>query len=508
MANFKKSTFRFFTGLLFFSISFLSFSQEIVEQVEKELSNDSINHTNELILEADSMVSEEALPDTIQTQTIIVQTPTNALDMISHDQLYGTNIREKIKAPELNLSYPDSVVFNNLFLPIVFEGRVVSDVDFSIRPNIKTAPPSTYIPAPKIFADNKKTGAVQRDLYLHIIKNRIDLVNYSYKDFPDELEKTEEIKQNILDLLFTVEYEPDKTEPANKPERFVPKRKYWTLNGSNKIQFSQNYISDTWYKGGTNNFSLFSNQNFSLNYKKNKVQFNNSFEWKVNLYNYIVEETVDVDGEEVKRKRNDFRIGEELFRIYSDFGLQAVGNWSYSTNIEIRTQFLLNKPKEEVLSSFLSPVYINMGILGMKFNKEKVYSQSQGKKINVNADISPLSVQYAYVLSDSVNVKRFGIEEGEKHKLAFGSTINGKFTMNFNKSVRFNSRFRFFTDYKDINTFELENELNMPLNRYFSTTLQLHLRYDDAATPRPNGGSKWGDFQMNELLSFGFNYTW
>jgi Protein of unknown function (DUF3078). len=445
-----------------------------------------------------------AIPAGAVGNSLLSGTDTDSLSVSLPENI---DIRSRLVKPEINLVYPDTVVFFEcMFLPIVFEGKAVDDVDFMIYPRLKTSPVPPDENGPKLFSDKKGIGVFQRKLYYDIIFNHIDNVNYTYKDFPEELEKTEEIEPNLLQLLFSVEYDPSNATDINKLERFVPKRKYWFLTGNNKIQFSQNHISDTWYKGGTDNLNLLSVQNLYLKYKKNKIQFNSSFEWKLNLFNYIVEEKIEETDK--KKNVNEYRIGEELFRMYADFNVHAIRNWSYSTNLEIKTQFLLNKPNDEILSSFLSPLYVNIGVLGMKFNKEKILSPKAGKKYSINADISPFSVQYVYVLSDSVDIKRFGIDDGHKHRVNLGSTVNAKFIMNFNKNTRFTCRFKYFTNYKDNNVFELENDLNMPLNRYFSTTLYLYLRYDDFATPRPEGGSKWGDFQLNELLSFGFNYTW
>ena len=47
-----------------------------------------------------------------------------------------------------------------------------------------------------------------------------------------------------------------------------------------------------------------------------------------------------------------------------------------------------------------------------------------------------------------------------------------------------------------------ENTFDFILNRFFSTRLFVHLRYDDALALNKD----LGHFQLKELLSFGFNY--
>jgi len=500
MMGLAKVVFRFFISLsiFIFTPAYL-FSQDTIFIVAEE---DSL--PIEIEVEEDySPMEEERLNDRLPVPEI--QDSLRA----DSDQVnpYGTNIRSRLIKPEPDLNYPDTIILDNLPLSFVFEGKPIDEIKLSIEKPVKS-PLFSIDNMPRIFADNKRIGALQKHAYYQILHNRLDLIKYTHRDFPEEVEKIKEIEPtNLFQLLFAVEYDPQKTDaPTDKPGRFTPKRKYWFANGSSKIQFSQNYISDTWYKGGTDNLNLLSIQNLTINYKKDKIQFNNTLNWKVQLFNYIVEEAIE--GSDKKKKTNQYRIGEELFRIFTDLGLQAIGNWSYSTNVEVKTQFLLNRPNKEVLSSFLSPLYVNLGVLGMKYNATKVFSEKMGKKIVVTASVSPFSVESIFVMNDSINVKRFKLEEGKKSKIELGSTINANIIINFNKRTTLTSRFKFFTDYKNTNTIESENVLDMPLNRYFSTTLNFYLRYDDFATPRPAGGSKWGDFQLNELISFGFNYSW
>ena len=77
-------------------------------------------------------------------------------------------------------------------------------------------------------------------------------------------------------------------------------------------------------------------------------------------------------------------------------------------------------------------------------------------------------------------------------------------TFNINRNVSWTSRFYYFTDYHRI-TGELENTFNLQISRFFSTRINLHLRYDDGVAKNEDFDSY---LQINELLSFGFNYKW
>ena len=398
------------------------------------------------------------------------------------------------------VEYPDTVIFYSPRLPIIFDGNHLNLLNRQLTPECPlTKPlfPPIRVATHRLFADVNHKYDLDRQTYDYLIANNTKQIKYTTADFAGKVEKIEEMPSNIFQFLFKVDngFKQHKETDA-KPNRFQPKRKYWIYTGNHKIQLSQNYISENWYKGGVRNLNLFNMHNISFNYKKNKFQNNNFAEWKLNLYTNPNDST------------RRYRIAEDMIRIYSDFGIQAIHNWFYSSNIEIKTQvfnnFVENSP--QLLASAFSPLYINVGILGMKYQIEKKNPKIKDKKINFYTDISPLSIQYITVLNKNVdNPARFGIEAGKRHLLNKGSTVNAKLEIYFNKYVSYTSRFYYFTNYK-IMTGESENKLNMPINRYFSTTFYLYLRYDNNKQLVRN--PTWGYFQINELLTFGFNYNW
>ena len=411
--------------------------------------------------------------------------------------IFSTLIKTYSQEQELiPIVYQDTVILCSPSLPIIFDGNHLN-LFHPLTPECSlTKPlfPPLRFSNHKLFEDVAQKSIITKDAYNYLIYNNIRQINHTIADFTGKVEPLEKIHSNVLHLLFDIDDDKNQ-DKMHTPELFTPKRKYWIFSGNHKIQLSQNYISQNWYTGGAQSFNLINRHDISYNYKKDKFQINNSAEWRLNLYTNP-NDTIRLGS-----------IGEDLVRTYSNFGIQAINNWFYSSNIEIKTQLFKNfdENSEQAISSIFAPLYINIGFLGIRYQIEKLFPEVRGKKINFNTDISPLSIKYIAVLNKEIDPKRFGIRDGAWHLTNFGSTVNAKLVFYFNKYVNFTSRFYYFTNYETV-TSELENTLNMPINRYFSTSLYLYVRYDD--NKQLTSDQTWGYYQVNELVSFGFNYNW
>ena len=98
--------------------------------------------------------------------------------------------------------------------------------------------------------------------------------------------------------------------------------------------------------------------------------------------------------------------------------------------------------------------------------------------------------------------KEDGTYPTKENKL--GSTINATLNFQFNRNVSWYSRFYYNTSYHRIEG-EWENRFTFAWSRFFSTNITLNLRYDDGVAKNEDFDSY---LQINELLSFGFNYKW
>ena len=69
-------------------------------------------------------------------------------------------------------------------------------------------------------------------------------------------------KENLLEMMQGGELPNQVTEK----DLLVIKPNFWTFGGNGYLQFSQNYISDNWYKGGESTKSLLSGFTWQANY--------------------------------------------------------------------------------------------------------------------------------------------------------------------------------------------------------------------------------------------------
>ena len=393
------------------------------------------------------------------------------------------------------LNFRDTMLYNPLFLPIVFSGRIESPDSASINLDKKEDFEGILISSDKTFKPLLEKQAfadkVRRSYYLE----HPTLVRFSASSLSGarHTASDSEVREKFNPFKELLSSETSFSLEKPDVEGVKIGRVYWTKSGEHTFQLSQNYFSPNWHKGGTSNLNVNSYHKFNANYSKNKVRFNNMFEWRLSVYN-APDDTI-----------RSYRIGDDLLRYYGDFGVNTfLKSWSYSTNLEAKTQMLTSHipNKDDLRSAFLSPLYINAGI-GMKYNLDKRSESVRHRRVRLQIDISPLSINYRYVGNKNVDVKRYGIPEGKKSIFDKGSTITSSFIYDITKYITLNSRLKYFTNYSKVDA-ELENTLNMSLSRFFSTRLYLHLRYDDGV-PKDDD---YGFLQVSEVVSFGLNFKW
>lgn len=393
-------------------------------------------------------------------------------------------------------NFRDTVIFDPVFLPVIFDGKILpSDLNFlSKQKDSDIGSDFHLISTDSTFAPLlARTGQIQESRRVYYMNNPLK-IKLNFLDFKDTPRLTENFveKRNIFKELLTTDDPISITRP--EVEKIQIKPVYWIKTGEHSLQMNHNNFKN-WYAGGNNNFSILNYHKVTLNYKKNKISFDNTFEWKLNIQQTPADTLHKVN------------IMEDYVRMYNVLGISAYKKWSYTANLEVKTAlfngYQINVPDR--VTAFLSPLQVNTGI-GMGYKYENISKTDKYKKLNLSLDVAPVSINYVFVGSDNVNETRFGIKEGKKSKLDFGSTINLNLAYNFNRYSGFTTRVKYFTNYEKV-IVENENKFTMAFSRFLSSSVYLYLRYDDGIGIA-NKSKGWGYFQLNEMLGFGLSYKW
>ncbi len=267
------------------------------------------------------------------------------------------------------------------------------------------------------------------------------------------------------------------------------KKKHWLKTFRASLQFSQAYISPNWYQGGNNNlngildivYNVKLNEKFHPNYL-----FETNISYKLGL-NSAPDDPY-----------RDYTISEDIFQATATLGIKAINKWYYSLNANFKTQLLnsYNKGTNDLRSALLAPGELNVGI-GMTYGT----SNKKGT-CKFDATINPLSYNLMMCYNDHLNVTAFNIEEGHKTSNKIGSSAELKLAWKIAHNISLNSRLFTFSDYSRWYA-DLENTMIFEINKYLTTQIYAHLRYD---TNTPYVDPDWHKLQIKEIFSLGITY--
>ena len=184
-------------------------------------------------------------------------------------------------------------------------------------------------------------------------------------------------------------------------------------------------------------------------------------------------------------------------RLKTKFGYKAITHWYYTLSVDFETQLFstYETNTNNLVSAFFSPAKLNVG-LGMD------YKYTKGG-CNLSVMVNPLNYSLYAVASDRVDPTRFNIRKDTRRRMNSVHVWEANISWKIIPMLLWESRFTYTTDYKKVVS-EWENTFTFAFNKYLSTKLFVHGRFDDGVAREPDRSY----FQLQELLSFGLNYTW
>ncbi len=265
---------------------------------------------------------------------------------------------------------------------------------------------------------------------------------------------------------------------------------HWLHNVTAGLQFSQAYVSANWYQGGNDYLALLLNLGWSVTLNKvyhPKLLFESVLTYKLGL-NQTSSDTY-----------HKYSISEDLFQYNMKAGYKATKNWYYSVTTQFKTQFFNSYATNSQVrnASFLSPGDLNFG-LGMTY----AYTNKKGN-LNLNVSIAPLSYNLKTCIDPKIDPTQFSIKPGRKSHSEFGSNAELTASWTITSNINCKTRLFLFTDYT-YSLGDLETTWNFTINRFLSTQIYAHLRYDSSSDAQ---FSRWRHWMLKEILSFGLTYT-
>ena len=322
----------------------------------------------------------------------------------------------------------------------------------------------------------------------HVYYNSPQYVKYSLALLPEAPKQFETVIDPSDYSVDVKEIIVEPTAPTIAPEEV--KKKHWIRTFSASLQFSQAYVSPNWYQGGNNNLNalgqLYYNVKLNETFHPNLL-FETTAQYKLGLNN-APDDSIHA-----------YNISEDVFQVNTTFGVKAAHRWYYSFTGQFKTQLLNNYKSNtrDLKASFLSPGELTAGI-GMTYSY-----QNKPKTFNFNASLASISYNLKTCISDRINHETYGISQERTTKSSFGSTAEFKLAWKISYNISFNSRLFVFSDYDQLQA-DWENTLAFEINRFLTTQIYCHARYDNKTAYDPDG--EWRKLQIKEIFSIGFAY--
>ena len=270
-------------------------------------------------------------------------------------------------------------------------------------------------------------------------------------------------------------------DAAEKLKAIKNRHNPWFKEANLMAQITQNYTSPNWYEGGNSSFAIYGSAKGTIKYDDKKlITWENTGEWTVG--------GTTVAGDSLRK----INCSEDLFRLYSKFGVKIVPKLYGSFSAEYRMQlFPTYKANTRILKTgFATPIRFNLA-LGLDYKPVKglslVFSPAAFKLVHANDTVhSPYTT--------------YGVPAGQKTLAEFGTSTRVEWTWKPVREVALEAKFYAYTNYKMIEM-DLEVACDFIVNRFITTRVVLHPRYDSSLIAETDTRAK---IQFKELISVGF----
>ena len=287
-----------------------------------------------------------------------------------------------------------------------------------------------------------------------------------------EVKQAKDIDDNIVDIGLKVE----------KPN-------FWKFTGQASLQFTQNYFSDNWYKGGNNNQNLLASLILQANYDDQKrLSWENKLEMRLGFM------TTPSDT------CHKFLTSNDKLNLYSKLGLKAKKAWFYTATAEANTQFMPGYRSNNRLkfSNFLAPFDVYFSI-GMDFKP----SLKNGNTFSLA--LLPFSYKMRWLNDKDDNIHRVYNMVDEDITHDFGSKLEMNCKFQIAKDFFWKSRLYCYSAYDYVEA-EWENSFTYAFSKYINAEVFTLWRFDDNRD-RKYYDEHLGYFQFKEYFTLGLTYA-
>ncbi|MCH5231013.1 MAG: DUF3078 domain-containing protein [Muribaculaceae bacterium] len=396
---------------------------------------------------------------------------------------------------KLSMTTPLDTVSGNNLLPDELGNSAPSEELSQLLDAEPMTSPDSNLPSiqkyktPKWLRDAIFSSMAQENLLYSYMIDNPEAIEYAYWDLPLPPVLLEEDRSF---LAFLNKQEVPDVNPAEADIQVAEiKKVHWLHKFGTQLQFSQAYVSPNWYQGGNSYLSMLFNFNWNVNLNQvyhPKLLFTSDLSYKVAF------------SSNPKGYYHRYTIAEDNFQYNLNAGYKAIKNWYYSFNLQFKTQLFNNFEENSNIrtAAFLSPADLNMG-LGMSYNHT-----NKLKTFTFTLTVSPLSYNLKACLkpNDIIDHAAYGIAADRHTKSEIGSNLDFNMDWKVTANIGYKTRMFMFTDYHYY-LWDWQNTVNFDINKWLSTQIFVHLRYDGSAESE----GKWKRFMLREILSFGLSYT-